>query len=143
VGWARLIPIGLLIGGGAAVALGLNPPTVFVPVVAVLLSLGYDMTQPLFGGIITALRGKRAGQAMGLNVFTLFVGFGIGSLGFGAPIGFGFVAAFSLFAGMELILGVLSFALFRTELPSCAPRVLLTAHVEVSPSSNPSSVRTC
>jgi hypothetical protein len=40
----------------------------------------------------------------------------------GAPDGF--VAAFSLFAGMELILGVLSFALFRTELPSCAPRVL-------------------
>jgi len=44
VGRARLIPIGLLIGGGAAVALVLNPPTVFVPVVAVLLSLGYDMT---------------------------------------------------------------------------------------------------
>jgi hypothetical protein len=45
-----------------------------LPDAAVILSLGYDMTQPLFGGIITALGGKRAGQAMGLNSFTLFVG---------------------------------------------------------------------
>jgi hypothetical protein len=52
----------------------LKPPTRLLPDVAVILSLGYDMTQPLFGGIITALGGKRAGQAMGLNSFTLFVG---------------------------------------------------------------------
>jgi len=44
---------------------------------------GYDMTQPFFGGIITTVGGKRAGQAMGLNVFTLFVGFDLGNLGFG------------------------------------------------------------
>jgi predicted MFS family arabinose efflux permease len=81
---ARMIPIGLLLGGAAATALALNPPTTLVPVVALILSLGYDMTQPLFGGIVTALAGKRAGQAMGLNVFALFVGFGLGSLGFGA-----------------------------------------------------------
>jgi hypothetical protein len=66
---------GILPGSAAATALVLNPPTRLLPAVA--LSLGYDMTQPLFGGIITALGGKRAGQAMGLNVFTLFVGFGL------------------------------------------------------------------
>jgi predicted MFS family arabinose efflux permease len=70
-GRARLIPIGLLLGGAAATALALNPPTALVPVVAAILSLGYDMTQPLFGGIVTALGGRRAGQAMSLNVFTL------------------------------------------------------------------------
>jgi MFS family permease len=120
-GRARMIPIGLLLGGAAATALALNPPTTLVPVVALILSLGYDMTQPLFGGIVTALAGKRAGQAMGLNVFALFVGFGLGSLGFGALLGFGFMPAFLLFASMELILGVLAFALFRSELPARAP----------------------
>jgi predicted MFS family arabinose efflux permease len=117
-GRARLIPIGLLLGSGAAAALALNPPAALAPVVAIILSLGYDMTQPLFGGIITALGGKRAGQAMGLNVFFLFVGFGLGSLGFGTLLGFGFVPAFLLFASVELILGLLAFALFRSELPA-------------------------
>jgi predicted MFS family arabinose efflux permease len=117
-GRARLIPAGLLIGTAAAAMLTLHPPTAIIPVVAVLLSLGYDMTQPLFGGIVTALGGKRAGQAMGLNVFTLFVGFGLGSLGFGGLLPFGFTTAFTVFAGIELVLGLLAFALFRTELPA-------------------------
>jgi hypothetical protein len=84
------------------------------------LSLGYDMTQPLFGGIITSLGGKRAGQAMGLNVFTLFVGFGMGSLIFGELLRFDFAIAFGLFAAVELAVGLLSFALFRAEAPSQA-----------------------
>jgi predicted MFS family arabinose efflux permease len=109
-----------LLGGAAATALALNPPTALVPVVAAILSLGYDMTQPLFGGIVTALGGRRAGQAMSLNVFTLFVGFGLGSLGFGALLGFGFATAFAVFASVELILGLLAFALFRSERPARA-----------------------
>src|SRR5258708_22529645 len=52
-------------------------------VVAMVLPLGYDMTQQLFGGIVTSLGGKRAGQAIGLNVLVLFVGFGLGSVIFG------------------------------------------------------------
>jgi hypothetical protein len=55
---------------------------------------------------------------MGLNVFTLFVGFGLGSIGFGALLGFGFGPAFLVFAGMELLLGLLAFTLFRSELPA-------------------------
>jgi hypothetical protein len=46
---------------------------------ATTLSLGYDVTQPLFAGIVTSLGGNRPGQAMGVNVFALFVGFGLGS----------------------------------------------------------------
>ena len=96
----------------------LDFPVALAPVIAVVLSLGYDMTQPLFGGIVTSLGGKRAGQAMGLNVFTLFVGFGLGSLIFGELLRFGFGLAFGLFAAIELFLALLSFALFRSEVSS-------------------------
>jgi predicted MFS family arabinose efflux permease len=81
-GRAKLLPIGLAVSAIAAAALMLGIPVILAPVVAAALSLGYDMTQPLFGGIVTSLGGKRSGQAMGLNVFTLFVGFGLGSLAF-------------------------------------------------------------
>ena len=96
----------------------LDFPVALAPVIAMVLSLGYDMTQPLFGGIVTSLGGKRAGQAMGLNVFTLFVGFGLGSLIFGELLRFGFGLAFGLFAAIELFLALLSFALFRSEVSS-------------------------
>lgn len=117
-GRARLIPLGLLLSALAAAALMLGFPVVLAPVVAMVLSLGYDMTQPLFGGIVTSLGGKRAGQAMGLNVFTLFVGFGLGSLLFGELLRLGFGVALSLFAGVELILALLSLRLFRAEVPA-------------------------
>ena len=114
-GRARLIPIGLILSAVAAAALMLGFPVILAPIIAMVLSLGYDMTQPLFGGIVTSLGGKRAGQAMGLNVFTLFVGFGLGSLIFGELLRFGFGMAFGLFAAVELAVALLSFALFRSE----------------------------
>ncbi len=83
-------------------------PLIVAPVVAMVLSLGYDMTQPLFAGIVTSLGAKRPGQAMGLNVFTLFVGFGLGSLIFGEMLRFGFEGALSVFAAVELAIGLLS-----------------------------------
>jgi predicted MFS family arabinose efflux permease len=119
-GRARLIPLGLLLGALAAAALMLGFPVILAPVVAMVLSLGYDMTQPLFGGIVTSLGGRRAGQAMGLNVFTLFVGFGLGSLIFGELLRFSFGLALGLFAGVELILALLSLWLFRSEVPAPA-----------------------
>jgi len=119
-GRARLLPIGLAISAIAAAALMLGIPVILAPVVAAALSLGYDMTQPLFGGIVTSLGGKRAGQAMGLNVFTLFVGFGLGSLAFGALLQFGFETAFGLFTIVELAIALLSFVLFRSEVPTRA-----------------------
>ncbi len=91
-GRARLIPIGLILSALAAAVLMLDFPVMLAPIIAMVLSLGYDMTQPLFGGIVTSLGGKRAGQAMGLNVFMLFVGFGLGSLIFGELLRFGFGA---------------------------------------------------
>lgn len=105
------------LGGGSSVA---GFPTVLAPLVAMVLSLGYDMTQPLFGGIVTSLGGKRAGQAMGLNVFTLFVGFGLGSFLFGELLRLSFAVALSLFAGVEFFLALLSLWLFRSEVPAPA-----------------------
>lgn len=119
-GRARLIPIGLILSAVAAALLMFDFPIFFAPVVATILSLGYDMTQPLFAGIVTWLGGKRAGQAMGLNVFTLFVGFGLGSLIFGWLLRFDFGTALAVFAVVEFSLALASFALFRSEMPSRA-----------------------
>ena len=121
-GRARLLPIGLGLSALAAAVLLLGFPVILAPVVAMVLSLGYDMTQPLFAGIVTSLGGKRPGQAMGLNVFTLFVGFGLGSLVFGEVLRFGFDAALGLFMAVELAAALLSLALFRSEVPSGAVR---------------------
>lgn len=78
------------------------------------------MTQPLFGGIVTSFGGRRPGQAMGLNVFTLFVGFGLGSIIFGEVMRFGFGPALVLFSSVELVAALLSFSTFRSEVPSRA-----------------------
>jgi len=130
LGRARLLPIGLLLSAFAAAALIVGFPALLAPVVAMILSLGYDMTQPLFAGIVTSLGGKRAGQAMGLNVFTLFFGFGLGSLIFGELLRFGFGLAFGVFAVVELGLALLSFVLFRTEVPSRAVLTPKTPHAQ-------------
>ena len=117
-GRARLLPLGLALSAAVAAVLFAGFPVKFAPVVAMALSLGYDMTQPLFGGIVTSLGGTRPGQAMGLNVFTLFVGFGLGSLIFGAILRYGFGPALSVFAAAELVAAVCSLRLFGSEVPA-------------------------
>jgi hypothetical protein len=57
---------------------------------------------------------------MGLNVFTLFVGFGLGSLLFGELLHLSFAVALGLFAGFEFILALLSLWFFRSEVPAPA-----------------------
>lgn len=80
-----------------------------------LLSLGYDMTQPLLAGIVTQLGGKRDGQAMGLNVFLLFTGFGVGSMVFGAVLPLGFGATFAIFSSIQMLFGLTAIFLFHGE----------------------------
>jgi predicted MFS family arabinose efflux permease len=83
-----------------------------------MLSLGYDMTQPLLAGIVTTLGGpQRGGQAMGLNVFTLFTGFGLGSLLFGAALSRGFGTALAIFSVVQLGAAVVALPVFRAETP--------------------------
>jgi predicted MFS family arabinose efflux permease len=81
------------------------------------------MTQPHFAGIVTSLRSKRPGQEMGLNVFTLFVGYGLGSLIFGEVLRFGFGPALGVFAAVELTAAVCSLWFFHSEIPSGATGV--------------------
>ncbi len=54
------------------------------------------------GGIVTDLPGNR-GQPMGLNVFTLFTGLGLGSLLFQDALTWGFPLAFTTFGAAALI----------------------------------------
>jgi len=116
--WGRrwLIPSGLAIGGGAAIALIPRAPLVVAALTVTVLSLGYDMTQPLLAGIVTTLGGRRGGQAMGLNVFTLFTGFGLGSLLFGAALPLGFSAALATFGVVQLAVAFLAVPFFRREI---------------------------
>lgn len=90
-----------------------NIPPVVATLAATALSLGYDLTQPLLAGIVKDLGTERRGQAMGLNVFTLFVGFGMGGFLFGELLRWSFVAALSGFAGVMLISALLAVPLFR------------------------------
>jgi len=115
--WGRrwLVPAGLAIAALSVAALIPHSPLVVAGLAVMLLSLGYDMTQPLFAGIVTALGGKRSGQAMGLNVFTLFSGFGLGSLIFGMILPLGFPRALALFGALQLGMTLVALPLFRAE----------------------------
>lgn len=90
------------------------------------------MTQPLLAGIVTALGGKRGGQAMGLNVFALFTGFGLGSWGFGAALGLGLSTTLALFASVQLAAALVALPLFAAERtrPPDAPRTHLDGWTE-------------
>jgi predicted MFS family arabinose efflux permease len=113
-GRSRLIPLGLILAGSSAAALALDIPIVVAPVLVTLLSLGYDLTQPLLAGIVTDL-GPQRGQAVGLMAFILFLGFGVGSLIFGAMLPLGIATDLVLFGGGAFLVGLPAFVLFRTE----------------------------
>jgi predicted MFS family arabinose efflux permease len=116
--WGRrwLVPAGLALAALAAGALILELPLVAAALAFTVLSLGYDMTQPLFAGIVTSLNPKRAGQAMGLNVFALFTGFGIGSYLFGEALRWGFSSALAVFASVQVAAALAAILFFRSEL---------------------------
>ena len=115
--WGRrwLIPAGLGLAAFSALLLVPAWPIAFAVVAVTILSLGYDMTQPPLAGIVTALDPKRAGQAMGLNVFALFTGFGLGSLLFGWALQLGFTKALVIFVGVQSATALIAVALFRSE----------------------------
>lgn len=117
--WGRrwLIPAGLGISALGASILILDTPLVVAALAVTVLSLGYDMTQPLLAGIVTTLGGQRMGQVMGLNVFSIFIGSGIGSLLFGETLRLGFPLALAIFASAEFAAAIAAIRLFRSETP--------------------------
>jgi Arabinose efflux permease len=116
-GRARIIPAGVALTGVCALLLAGSLPLVAVQLAIIALSLGFDLTQPLLAGIVTDLQGNRA-QAVGLMAFTLFIGFGLGSLLFQWALTLGFTAALVTFGGAALLAAGVALALFRTERPS-------------------------
>jgi predicted MFS family arabinose efflux permease len=115
--WGRiwLIPAGIGIAALAAAVLIGSLPIVVATLAITVLSLGYDMTQPLLAGIVTSLDKKRAGQAMGLNVFLLFTGFGVGSYLFGEALRLGIGTALTMFAVAQFLAAVIAVRLFHSE----------------------------
>jgi predicted MFS family arabinose efflux permease len=113
-GRARIIPAGVLVAALCALTLALDLPLPVVAVAIAVLSLGYDMTQPLLGGIVTDLPGT-LGQAVGLMAFVLFLGFGLGSLVFQALLPAGFPIAFAVFGAAALLAAGIALRLFREE----------------------------
>jgi predicted MFS family arabinose efflux permease len=115
--WGRrwLIPAGLGIAALAGMALIFDMPVLPAALMVTVLSLGYDMTQPLLAGIVTTLDRERGGQAMGLNVFVLFTGFGLGSIIFGALLDLGFPRAFFIFSAAQFLLALAALPLYRLE----------------------------
>jgi len=52
---------------------------------------------------------------LGINVFMLFTGFGVGSYLFGEALRLGFGVALAVFAVAQLLAGVVAARLFRSE----------------------------
>lgn len=122
--WGRrwLIPPGLAMAALAGLTIIPYIPPLGTTAAILVLSLGYDLTQPLFVGIVTDLGdGKSLGQTMGLKVFVLFTGFGLGSLLFGEALRWGFTAALAVFAGLQLVAAIASIPLFWQEKPLPLP----------------------
>ncbi|MEG4325279.1 MFS transporter [Microcoleus sp. AT3-A2] len=119
--WGRrwLVPAGLVMAAVAGIGMIFEIPPIGTTIAVLILSLGYDLTQPLFVGIVTDLGDdNNLGQTMGLKVFTLFTGFGVGSLIFGELLRFGFGPSLAIFGGIQLITGLIAVPLFWQEVPS-------------------------
>lgn len=104
---------GLLLASACALTLTRSLPVAGATVVITCLSFGFDLTHPLFAGIVTSLDPVRTAQAMALNTFAIFVGLGVGSLLFGAIYtGFGMVPALTTFGLMQLSIALATLPLF-------------------------------
>jgi predicted MFS family arabinose efflux permease len=113
------IPLGFSIAAFSSLVLAIQPPIVISVIAVTALSLGYDMSQPLLAAIVTNLRGNESrGKAMGLNVFILFIGFGLGSYLFGEFIGLGLRNAYLYFGCVQMLASLFAVFLYRNEAPS-------------------------
>lgn len=115
VGRRRLIPAGLVIAGMSSILLAFHLPVPLAALVIAVLSLGYDMTQPLLAGIVTDLSPDK-GLAIGMMAFVLFLGFGIGSMVFSSTMQrVGMHNAFIDFGLMGAVLALLAVPLYKHE----------------------------
>ena len=116
-GRAWIIPGGVALTGVCALLLALPLGLVVAQAAIILLSLGFDLTHPQLAAVATDLHGPR-GQAVALMAFSLFVGFGLGSLLFQAVLVEGFVVALCVFGACALVGAAAALVFFRGEGPS-------------------------
>ncbi|HTE53270.1 MAG TPA: MFS transporter [Kofleriaceae bacterium] len=108
-----LIRGGLTLAGACALTLAAPLPVVGATVAITALSLGMDLSHPLFSGMVSALDPVRTAQAMAVSTFAIFIGFGAGSVVFGAIYGaIGMTGALVLFAIVQLSIAAASLVLF-------------------------------
>jgi len=117
-GRRRIIPLGFAVASLSAVALVSREPLWAVTTAITCLSVGFDMSHPLMAGIVASLDPKRRGQAMGLNAFAIFTGFGIGSLAFQVLMQSGLSLALAAFAAVQMGLAGVALYVFRAERPA-------------------------
>ncbi|GAC1563407.1 MAG: MFS transporter [Mucilaginibacter sp.] len=110
-----LLPFGLAVSAMAVLVLVFQVPLLIAALAITILSLGYDLTQPLLAGIVTDVGKNQPGQAMGLNVFMLFMGFGIGSFLFGQLLSMGLSAALIIFIIFQTVLFLVGLIVFKSE----------------------------
>ncbi|WP_343658026.1 MFS transporter [Chryseobacterium sp.] len=113
-GRSRIIPLGLFLGSITVLLLSQNLSLTASCIIVALLSLGFDLSHPLFAAIITTFS-SRKGAATGLFAFFLFSGYGLGSLGLSLIINVGLERAFQLYGAGVLIAAVFSVFVFRNE----------------------------
>jgi len=110
----KIIPIGLIVGAITVLILVFKIPLLVAGIAVALLSLGYDMTQPLFAGMISQLGNNATrGQAMGLGSCLLFLGYGAGSLVFQLLLKFGINYALVIFVLLEAALALIALKFFK------------------------------
>jgi predicted MFS family arabinose efflux permease len=110
----KIIPVGILVGGLSAIMLSLNYPLIAACAFIATLSLGFDLTQPLYAAIITTLSPKK-GAATGLFAFFLFMGYGMGSLVFSLIINIGLNQTLRIFGGVAIAAACTAQYTFRKE----------------------------
>ena len=110
-----IIPAGLLISALAGAALAPQVPLAAAALIVTALSLGFDMSHPPLAGIITSLDPVRRGQAMGLNAFFLFTGFGVGAVLFQLLLTPALSMALLVFAGLEAVMAIIAGVVLRGE----------------------------
>ena len=112
-GRKNLTSIGLAAGAVSVMVMSFKVPLWIAAVAVTTLSLGYDMTQPLFAGMVTGISpDSNRGQAVSLAACLLFLGYGVGSLCFQQMLYFGLDFALWIFISLELILLFFAKALF-------------------------------
>lgn len=114
-GSKTILIIGLMIASFSSLVLIFSPPLIITIFSTIGMAISYVMTQPLLTGMVTELEAHKRGQAMGLNVFLLFLSFGVGAWVFGEILRFGFPLSLLFFTVLMLIATLIAIILFSSE----------------------------